>query len=105
MSLFEITPTRHIDIEHIADIKYTPAGGRRVIMPRGSREGNAAGGISDIHFPVASQLRITLKSSEVIELDGEQADAVWKAYQKAGKRRATKISPRRRLGRKGKHTV
>jgi hypothetical protein len=74
----QLSRNRYIDIDHIADITYTPAGSLAVVVtydPADQRE-------IERSPPSPSYLNIELKSGEVIQLEGEEADAVWADFQK-----------------------
>jgi hypothetical protein len=73
MALFKLDENRFIDTDHISVIQYTPANSNTVVDPKPFQR-------------TPSYLNIKLKSSEEIRLQGDEADEVWAAYQKANRR-------------------
>jgi hypothetical protein len=73
MPLFQLNEKRFIDTEHISVIHYTPANSNTIADPK-------------LFQRTPSYLNIKLKSSEEIRLEGDEADEVWAAYQKAIRR-------------------
>jgi hypothetical protein len=73
MPLFPLNDRRHINTDQIADIHYRPEGPPVVIDGRPT----------ELQPTIPSHLHIDLKSKEEIDLDAEEADAVWAAYKDA----------------------
>lgn len=69
MPLFRVNNNRHIDTDQIADIHYRPASSATLNF-----------GAGPIQPFASSSLTIELKTTETIELDAEEADAAWAAY-------------------------
>jgi hypothetical protein len=73
MPLFPLNDHRHINTDQIADIHYTPKGLPTVIDSRPI----------ELQPIIPSHLHIELRSREEIDIDAEEADAVWAAYKNA----------------------
>ena len=73
MALFQLNENRFIDTDQISIIQYTPANSMTVADPKPSQS-------------TPSYLNFKLESSEEIRLEGDEADEVWAAYQKAIRR-------------------
>ena len=81
MPLFQLREDRYVNTDHIADITYTPAGSLQVVITSAADQREIERLPSN-----ASYLNMELKSQEAIHLEGEEADAVWAAFQRAMQR-------------------
>jgi hypothetical protein len=79
MPLFQLGPFRHIDTDSISDIKFTPANSF-VVRLISAGDGKVVESQSN---PGKSFLKIVLKTSEEIQLEGEEAEAAWLAFDAA----------------------
>ena len=89
MPLFQLGQFRHIDTGSISDIKFTPANSF-VVKLISAAEGKVVESESN---PGKSVLKIVLKTSEEIQLEGEEAEAAWLAFDAAVGGKGTESTP------------
>jgi hypothetical protein len=87
MAKLKINEHRYIDIDHIADIQYTPASEREMIIPFAVKYGQDSDDDDDddvqtepVKYKQEASLSIELKKGDTIDLKGEEADIVWQKY-------------------------
>jgi hypothetical protein len=75
MPLFRAYENRWINVEHVADIKYTRGGTNRLTVRGFTKQAPQE---TETEFP--SMLEIVLLNKDVISLRGEDADEAWEAF-------------------------
>jgi hypothetical protein len=85
----QVEPFRHIDTGSISDIKFTPANSF-VVRLISATDGKVVESQSN---PGKSVLKIVLKTSEEIQLEGEEAETAWLAFDAAVGGKGTESTP------------